>query len=182
APGAKTTHLAALAVGEAEVVAVERHPGRAAALGRTAARMHARGVRVEVADAAAPRGDGPFDRVLVDPPCSGLGTLQARPDQRWRARPDGGHGLACEQLAIALAGADALAPGGTLVYATCTIAAEENEDVVARLMAARPQLALDDLRADLPLWHHPTYDRCLLALPPRDRTAGFFIARLTKHP
>ena len=85
APGGKSTHLAALMEGTGEVVAVERNPRRAGALVRTAQRLRARNVRVEVADAALARPEGPvYDRVLVDPPCSGLGTLQARPDLRWR--------------------------------------------------------------------------------------------------
>ena len=88
APGGKTTHLAALMEDRGEVVAVERHPGRAAALERTCARMRASCVLVEVGDAASVRTDGPFDKVLVDPPCSGLGTLQSRPDLRWRASPE----------------------------------------------------------------------------------------------
>ena len=89
APGGKTTHIAALMGDRGEVVTVERHPGRAQALRQTCARMRAGSVRVEVADAATPREAGDhFDRVLVDPPCSGLGTLQARPDLRWRASPE----------------------------------------------------------------------------------------------
>ena len=84
APGGKATHLAALMGGRGEVVAVERDRRRAGVLARTAERMRAGNVRVEVADAAEPRAEAPFDRVLVDPPCSGLGTLQARPDLRWR--------------------------------------------------------------------------------------------------
>ena len=133
APGGKTTHLAALMQRPGEVLAVERNKRRAGALVRTAQRLHASSVRVEVADAehwtesargADARG---FDRVLVDPPCSGLGTLQARADLRWRVhagrdRRDGGH-----------AGTDprrrrrALRPGGVLVYSTCTISPVENE-------------------------------------------------------
>ena len=100
APGGKTTHLAALMEDRGEVVAVERHPGRAAALERTRARMRASCVRVEVGDAAIPRTDGPFDRILVDPPCSGLGTLQSRPDLRWRARPEAVGELAALQARI----------------------------------------------------------------------------------
>ncbi len=88
APGGKSTHLAALMGGEGEVVAVERNARRAGMLARTAQRLHAANVRVEVADAAAERPEGAvFDRVLVDPPCSGLGTLQARADLRWRVEP-----------------------------------------------------------------------------------------------
>ncbi|HEU4975640.1 MAG TPA: transcription antitermination factor NusB, partial [Baekduia sp.] len=90
APGGKTTHLAALMGDRGEVVAVERHPQRARALEVQARRLHATSVRVHQADAkqitAAALG-GPFDRVLVDPPCSGLGTLRSHPDLRWRATP-----------------------------------------------------------------------------------------------
>ena len=127
APGGKTTHLAALMEDRGEVVAVERHAGRAAALERTAERMGASCVRVRVADAAEPQEPGAYDRVLVDPPCSDLGTLASRPDARWRKTADQPERLARTQGAILRAGADALAPGGTLVYSTCTISPAENE-------------------------------------------------------
>jgi 16S rRNA (cytosine967-C5)-methyltransferase len=181
APGGKATHLAALSQGAAEIVAVERHPGRAQALRETAQRLHAHRVTVDVADAAQPRADGPFDRVLVDPPCSGLGTLAAHPDLRWRVTPQGAEELAELQERILVAGADATAPGGTLVYATCTINAQENERVVEKLIGSRPDFDLDDLRDDYPAWHHPTVERCLMTLPSRDSTAGFFVARLRRR-
>src|SRR3954447_11831509 len=86
APGGKTTHLAAL-MGEGEVVAVERAPRRADGLARTVKRLRAEAiVRVQTGDATA--APGRYDRVLVDPPCSGLGTLQSRPDLRWHATPE----------------------------------------------------------------------------------------------
>ena len=78
-------------------------------------------VRVEVADAAERRSDGAYDRVLVDPPCSGLGTLQSRPDLRWRASSESIMELASLQGRILAAGGDATAPGGSLVYSVCTI-------------------------------------------------------------
>ena len=112
APGGKTTHLAALMEDAGEVVAVERHPGRAAALERTAERMGASCVRVRVGDAAEPQEHGAYDRVLVDPPCSDLGTLASRPDARWRKTADQPERLARTQGAILRAGADALAPRG----------------------------------------------------------------------
>src|SRR5262245_44392224 len=115
APGGKTTHLAALMRGSGEVVAVERDPRRAGALARTARRLRAGNVRVEVRDARRTRDPGGFDRVLVDPPCSGLGTLQARADLRWRMTPAAIAAMARAQLEILAAGADALRPGGLLV-------------------------------------------------------------------
>jgi 16S rRNA (cytosine967-C5)-methyltransferase len=167
APGGKTTHLAALMGDVGEVVAVERHPGRASALERTAARMRTTCVRVEVGDAAVRRTDGPFDRILVDPPCSGLGTLQSRPDLRWRARPEAIGELAELQARILAAGAHALAPGGSLVYSVCTISRAEGENVVDAFLDEHRDFGVDE-RVQL--------------LPHRDGTDGFFIARLRRAP
>ena len=145
APGGKTTHLAALMRNEGEVVAVEAHAGRARALKTTAERMGATIVDVRTEDARESQPDS-FDRVLVDPPCSDLGTLAARPDARWRkaGRPEA---LAKLQLEILTAGAMALKPGGTLVYSTCTISPTENECVVAAFLAAHEEFAASDLGA-----------------------------------
>ncbi len=181
APGAKTTQLAALMGATGEIVAVERHAGRAAALGRTCLRMRAGNVRVEVADAAASRTeDERFDRVLVDPPCSALGTLQSRPDARWRGGPERVAELAAAQARILAAGAAALRPGGVLVYSTCTISPEENERLIDRFLADHADFAADDLQADHALWQHPSVARHLQTLPQRDGTDGFFIARLRR--
>ncbi|MFN8201885.1 MAG: 16S rRNA (cytosine(967)-C(5))-methyltransferase RsmB [Solirubrobacteraceae bacterium] len=165
APGAKTTHLAALARDRARIVAVERHAGRAEALAATAARMHAHGVEVVHADAAAFTGPKPFDRVLVDPPCSGLGTLRSRPDLRWRATPESIGELVREQRAILDAAVAALRPGGRLVYSTCTLSVPENEDQVEALLQRWPDLAVAGTRT---------------TLPHRDGTDGFFIAVLSR--
>jgi 16S rRNA (cytosine967-C5)-methyltransferase len=181
APGGKATHLAALSDDRAEIVAVERHPGRAGALRATCERLRAHSVRVEVADAAVPRADGPFDRVLVDPPCSGLGTLAAHPDLRWRVTPQGIDALAALQERILAAAARATAPGGTLIYATCTISEQENEEVIARLTRSTPDFDTDDLSDEFPTWHHPRVVEYLLTLPSRDHTAGFFVARLRRR-
>jgi 16S rRNA (cytosine967-C5)-methyltransferase len=180
APGGKTTHLAALMRDQGELVAVERHKGRAEALRRTAARMGATCVEVRVADAAEP-ADGTYDRVLVDPPCSDLGTLASRPDARWRKTADQPERLARTQGAILRAGADALAPGGTLVYSTCTISPAENERVIHAFLADRPEFEADDLRQEVPVWQHPSVPFHLQTLPHRDGTEGFFIARLRRR-
>jgi 16S rRNA (cytosine967-C5)-methyltransferase len=154
APGAKTTHLAALMQNEGTLVAVEQNPKRAHALKRTCAQMGADGVMVHVGDARNPP-TGPFDRVLVDPPCSGLGTLQSRPDIRWRTSPESIAELAQLQREIVAAGERALKPGGTLVYSVCTISEAESRGVVE-----------DPESRQL--------------LPDRDRTDGFFIAGLRR--
>src|SRR4051794_35267101 len=178
APGGKTTHLAALMRNEGRIVAVERHAGRADALRRTAARMGATIVEVRTADAVEPQAET-FDRVLVDPPCSDLGTLASRPDARWRkaGRPEA---LSELQARILAAGAGAVRPGGSLVYATCTISPTENERVVEAFLAIREDFAAEDLGIAQPSWKHPTMPFALQTLPHRDRTDGFFIARLRR--
>ncbi|MBV8217849.1 MAG: RsmB/NOP family class I SAM-dependent RNA methyltransferase [Solirubrobacterales bacterium] len=165
APGGKTTHLAALMGDSGDIVAVERHPGRAAALERTCARMRASTVRVEVGDAAIPRTDGPFDRILVDPPCSGLGTLQSRPDIRWRRRPGGIAELAALQAPILAAAAKSLALGGTLVYSVCTISRAEGDEVIEAFLGEHGDYSLEQQ---------------VQLLPHRDGTDGFFVARLRR--
>jgi 16S rRNA (cytosine967-C5)-methyltransferase len=202
APGGKTTHLAALMEGRGEVVAVERNRRRAGELTRTAQRLAAGNVRVEVADAAHGRTHEPaFDRVLVDPPCSGLGTLQARADLRWRVTPEAVGEMARSQAAILAAGAGALRPGGVLVYSTCTISPTENEHVIATFLDSHADFSLDDLASELPAYalgssRPPDAARAagsrvaagraagraglVMTLPHRDHTAGFFIARLCR--
>jgi 16S rRNA (cytosine967-C5)-methyltransferase len=183
APGGKSTHLAALMDNRGEVVAVEHNRRRAAELGRTAGRLHAGCVRVVLADAAhALKGEAPFDRVLVDPPCSGLGTLQARADLRWRVTPEHVPKLAAIQAAILAAGAAAVRPGGVLVYSTCTISPSENELQISAFLQSNPEFGLDDLGvSDGGGIGSPVMDgRAMLTLPQRDRTAGFFIARLRR--
>jgi 16S rRNA (cytosine967-C5)-methyltransferase len=171
APGGKSTHLAALMHGQGLVHAVERNTRRAGTLVRTAQRLHATNVIVDVADAehfSLTGRDQPmaaFDRVLVDPPCSGLGTLQARADLRWRVSPQAVHEMVAVQSEILAAGADALRPGGMLVYSTCTISTNENEHLIADFLDS-----------------HTDFDLAgaTVTLPHRDHTAGFYIARLRK--
>ncbi len=122
-------------------------------------------VDIVVADARAYEAAEPFDRVLVDPPCTDLGTLAARPDARWRKQPDDAERLAVLQREILDAGVRALKPGGVLVYSTCTISPPENERQVA------------SFGADHPIWDDPAV---VQTLPHRDGTDGFFVARWVK--
>jgi 16S rRNA (cytosine967-C5)-methyltransferase len=180
APGAKTTHLAALMRGEGRVTAMERNAQRADSLRSNVERMRASNVEVIAGDARdAPAG--PFDRVLLDPPCSDLGTLQARPDVRWHKSPEQIAELAALQRELLDAGLQRLAPGGVLVYSSCTISPTENEEQIERLLADRPDVERDDLTSDRPEVAHPTIPGYLQLLPHRDGADGFFIARLRRR-
>jgi 16S rRNA (cytosine967-C5)-methyltransferase len=166
APGGKATQLAEIA---AEVVAVEKHPGRARELEENAVRLGARNVVVVRADALElPPGLNDFDRVLVDAPCSGLGVLNSRPDLRWRAEP-----LPGLQIALVRTALERVRPGGTVTYSVCTVHRLENADVVAAVGAT-----VEDLGADFPDFRHPHDPRFLLTLPHVHGTSGFFVARL----
>jgi 16S rRNA (cytosine967-C5)-methyltransferase len=180
APGAKTTHLAALMGNEGSLTAIERHSGRAEALRRTLQRMRVGCATVRQADAAHLRvgGDeGGYDRVLVDPPCSGLGTLQSRPDLRWRTNPERIAGTARLQARVLRAAAASTRPGGTLVYSVCTISRAESEDIVDAFLDDHPQFAA----APLPGGVSEAGEPFRQLLPHRDGTDGFFIARLCRR-
>jgi 16S rRNA (cytosine967-C5)-methyltransferase len=165
APGGKATQLAG------EVTAVELHPGRARELEQSCARLGATNVHVLNADALElPPELRDFDRVLVDAPCSGLGVLASRPDLRWRARP-----LPELQSDLLRVAAERVRPGGTVLYAVCTISAAENEDVVAA-----SGLEVEPLGEEWPQFRHPRRPEFVLTLPHRHRTSGFFIARLRR--
>nr|MDP8944298.1 16S rRNA (cytosine(967)-C(5))-methyltransferase RsmB [Actinomycetota bacterium] len=180
APGAKSTHLAELMRGQGRLVAVERHAGRARELAADLRRVGGDFAEVVGADARDGAPAEPFDRVLLDSPCSDLGTLQGRPDARWRKTPATLADLRSLQAELLAAAAERMRPGGTLVYSTCTISADENAEQVAALLADRPELSLDDLGAERPGLRDPRAPACLALLPHRHGTEGFFIARLRR--
>jgi 16S rRNA (cytosine967-C5)-methyltransferase len=165
APGGKATQLAG------EVVAVEKHPGRARELEENCRRLGAANVRVVQADALELPDDlCEFDHVLVDAPCSGLGVLASRPDLRWRAQP-----LPQLQRDLLRVAAERVRPCGTVLYSVCTINAEENEAVVDA-----SELEVEALGPEWPQFAHPRRPEFLLTLPHRHRTSGFFIARMRR--
>jgi 16S rRNA (cytosine967-C5)-methyltransferase len=182
APGAKTTHIAALMRDRGAITAIERHKGRAATLQATIARMKVHIADVEVADVGELPHKGPqFDRVLLDAPCSGLGTIHSRPDLRWRVSPDAVRALAGEQARLLSAAALATAPGGTLVYSTCTISAAENERQIGAFLGERQHFHAIDLEPRFPAWRHPRGGGQLLALPHVQGSDGFFVAALRRE-
>ncbi|MDX6638746.1 MAG: rRNA (cytosine967-C5)-methyltransferase [Solirubrobacterales bacterium] len=175
-PGIKTTAIAARMADEGQVVAVELDPARAERTAGMAARLGAGCIEVVTADARELDQAAVYDRVLVDPPCSDLGTLAARPDARWRKSPEGIERLAKLSAEILAAGAGAARPGGFVVHSTCTISKAENERVLGAAVAAGGVAAepLGDAQPGLAA----ADPRFLQTRPDRDGTSGFFMARL----
>ncbi|MEN8007711.1 MAG: transcription antitermination factor NusB [Candidatus Krumholzibacteriota bacterium] len=172
APGGKTAFLAASWPGICRIVAMDNRPGRIRLLTSTVKRIETDRVDVLLADGRRPPfGPGTFGAVLLDGPCSGTGVLRHHPEGRWKLKA----GVPAHKGAVLreLAGraADLLAPGGLLMYATCSLEPEENEDVVDHLLARRDDLepAPDDAGRWRRTW-----------MPGDLRGDGFFAARLRK--
>jgi 16S rRNA (cytosine967-C5)-methyltransferase len=187
APGGKTTAIAER-VGEAgRVFAVDRHARRLGLVLRAARRLALRGITCVERDATRPLRDLAagelFDRVLVDAPCSGLGTLRRNPDARWRIGPGDPPRLAEIQEAILRNTAAMVKPGGTLVYSTCTLLPEENEAVVEAFLNSADDfapVAADRVPAEVR--SVVGSDGFLRCLPHLHDTDGFFAARLERLP
>jgi 16S rRNA (cytosine967-C5)-methyltransferase len=127
APGSKTAAIA-MHQPTAEIVATELHPHRAALLRKLAPQAN---VQVITADALNLPYQAEFDRVLADVPCSGTGTLARNPEIKWKLKPEDLADLQSRQIAILRAAMNYLRPGGKLVYSTCSLEPEENEQVIA---------------------------------------------------
>ncbi|RIL01661.1 MAG: 16S rRNA (cytosine(967)-C(5))-methyltransferase RsmB [Proteobacteria bacterium] len=196
APGAKATAIAERIGARGDVLALDRHARRLGLVARDAARLGLANVRTAVADASdvdaeALRGEPAFDRILVDAPCSGLGALRRNPDARWRVQPEAIGQLAELQRSILAASLPRLRRGGTLVYSTCTLSPEENEQVIDWLRTRAAETGIElrnprelrELRADAlaaPLRALVEPDGALRCWPQRHDADGFYAARLER--
>jgi 16S rRNA (cytosine967-C5)-methyltransferase len=181
-PGGKTTAMAAAMEDRGLIVATDVRGRRVDLLARTVHQSGAQSVRVAQADASGALPFGPvFDVVLLDAPCSGLGTLRRDPDIRWRRQEADLPRLAATQLRMLEQAADVLKDGGRLIYATCSSEPEENEQVVAQFLETRPDFARAAVDA-LPTGVQPFLDSsgALRTEPFRHQLEAFFAAMLVK--
>jgi len=180
APGGKS--FAALALGRARrVVALDRSLPRLRLFEDNRARLSLpQAVPVAADLSAAPLTPGRFDRVLFDAPCSGTGTLRKSPEIRYRVTPASIETLAAIQEAGLLASAELLAPGGFLLYSTCSLEAEENERVVERVLEKVPDLEVLPIQA--PEGLRPHVSRALFRLFPDGQADGFTAHLLRRIP
>jgi 16S rRNA (cytosine967-C5)-methyltransferase len=180
-PGGKTTAMAAAMGNRGLIVATDIRGRRVDLLAAAVASAGATCARVVQADTAGVLPFSPtFDCVLLDAPCSGLGTVRRDPEIRWRRSESSLAPLADTQLTMLQRAADVIQPGGRLIYATCSSEPDENEDVVARFLAAR-----DDFRSipvPLPgdLGRFLTPEGYFRSFPFRDLLEPFFAAMLVK--
>ena len=155
APGGKTTHIAELMGDQGEVVAVDVAPRRLQQVSANAERLGLSCIRTEAADATdlTDWEAESFDRVLLDVPCSGLGTLARHVDARWNLKSDGIEELVGLQHQLLEQGARLMKPDGRLVYATCTVHPAENTGVVEAFVEENPDWQL--VSEPLQLWPDP---------------------------
>ncbi|MEJ2313558.1 MAG: 16S rRNA (cytosine(967)-C(5))-methyltransferase RsmB [Nitrospirota bacterium] len=173
APGGKTTHMAQLMKNRGKIVAVDISEKRLDTLRSNASALGISIIETVQGDMTALGNIGPFDRVLVDAPCSSLGVIRRNPDVKYRHRAGDLRKFGAKQLAIFDAASGCLKPGGTLVYCTCSTEPEEGEHVVGQFLKTSPDfINIDDV---------PFGEEFMRTYPHRHDMDGFFGARLKRN-
>ncbi len=178
APGGKSTHLAECIGPEGRVIAMDLQPRRLRSLQQQATRLGHPGIHAVAGDGSAAPFEGPFDYVLLDAPCTGLGTLRRHPDLKRRAGPEDAARLAETQRALLRSAIALCKDDGVIVYSVCTFTQEETEDVIKPILAER-QVLLEDGPEWLMPWK--THRGQYRILPRADGPDGFFLTRLRKR-
>jgi 16S rRNA (cytosine967-C5)-methyltransferase len=184
APGGKTTHLAELMGDKGQVTAVDRSPRGIEKINQNAFRLGLKSIRTMQADMTkqvAGVEELTYDRILVDAPCSGLGTLRSHPEIKWNRGTGDLTRLRDLQRKILTQAASYLKPDGILVYSTCTLTAVENENTVDEFLGRHGEFVLEDAASYLPdKAKQLVRGKYFLALPHTHDTDGFFAARLRR--
>ena len=165
APGGKLTYVAQLMDNEGRLVAHDTSPDRLKLVEQNCARLGVTCVQTVQPPTLNPQPSTPFDRILIDAPCSNTGVMRRRVDLRWRIRPGEIGRLRTAQADLLRQAAPLLKQGGTLVYSTCSLEPEENGEVVAQFLSDHPDFRLDRARELLPF---------------AERVDGTYVARLVK--
>ncbi|NMB00990.1 MAG: 16S rRNA (cytosine(967)-C(5))-methyltransferase RsmB [Firmicutes bacterium] len=180
APGGKATHLAQLMKNQGRIMAFDVSSTRLETVEKNAQRLGISIIETRQGDASSDLGLAPAPRVLVDAPCSGLGTMRHRPDIRWSKSKEEIRDLVEIQKGILSQAANYVAPGGLLLYTTCSLTKWENHDVAQWFLANHPQFSPDSF----PSWFpetpgEPSWMKTLL--PHRDLVDGFYLAIFRKY-
>ena len=184
--GGKSTHIGELMGGKGEIVALDMNHTRLISLGHSSHRLGIACIQSIVADAGTHplplRGDS-FDRILIDGPCSALGTISGHPDVKWIKNEHDINRLSLLQKKIVNTAMPLLRKGGKMLYVTCTISKEENDEVVSDLLGKNSEMALEDLRNHVPEWGLDLIDDqgFFKTLPHVHGMDGFFGALFVKR-
>ena len=183
APGGKTTHMAQLMKNKGNIYACDIHKHRLDLIAENCKRLGISNVELVQQDGTklTKRWQEPFDVVLCDVPCSGLGVLGRRADARWAKESEDIAGLCKIQKKILEEAAQLVVPGGTLIYSTCTIAPEENQEMVESFIREHPEYELDETLTDCWLDVDKEETGYVQFLPFIDDMDGFFIARMMRR-
>lgn len=183
--GAKSTHLAQLMENQGEIIALDNQGWKLSRLMENAQRLAVSCIEPLEIDLLELESSGEelfFDRILLDAPCTGLGVLRRNPDIKWKVRPKDFRRLHLVQIQMLKRLAPLLKPGGVLLYATCTVASEENEETVQGFLSEHPHYQPESVRPYLPPGGAGMVNRngALQTWPHRHGTDGFFAARLRR--
>ncbi len=182
APGGKTTHIAELMNDQGTVWACDKTSSRLKKLEQNCDRLQLQSIRIHHGDSRVlPRFNQPADRVLLDAPCSGLGTLHRHADARWRQTPDTVNQLVSLQCALLEQAASWIKANGVLVYATCTLHPAENEQIIQQFLETHPDWQLVVPSASSLVSKFATGDGWIKILPHHHAMDGFFMARLERQ-
>ncbi|MBH8554493.1 16S rRNA (cytosine(967)-C(5))-methyltransferase [Nostocaceae cyanobacterium CENA357] len=181
APGGKTTHIAELMKDEGKIWACDRTSSRLRKLQENTQRLNLHSIEICTGDSRnLPQFYHAGDRVLLDAPCSGLGTLHRHADARWRQTPESVQELAILQTELVVHISNFVKPDGVIVYATCTLHPAENEGVISAFLANNPDWRIEPPQRDSPNWGYSTPQGWLKVWPHHQDMDGFFMVRLRK--
>lgn len=182
APGGKSTHMAQLMKNTGTIYACDIHKHRLDLIAENCKRLGITNIQTVEQDGTVltQRWKEPFDVIVCDVPCSGLGVLGRRADARWSKESEDIAGLCGIQKRILEEAAQLVVPGGTLIYSTCTITPEENQDMVLAFLKRHPEYELDATITDCWLDMDKESNGYVQFLPFEDAMDGFFIARMVR--
>ena len=181
APGGKTTHLAEMMGDQGRVLGCDRTSSRLNKIRQNAKRLQLNSIETVMGDSREhPEFKGIADRVLLDVPCSGLGTLHRHADARWRQTPDSIAGLTTLQRELLEAAVDWVKPDGVLIYSTCTLHPDENQNLIQTFLFDHPDWQIDPPEDDSPVLPFVTDQGWATVWPHKQDMDGFFMVRLRR--
>jgi 16S rRNA (cytosine967-C5)-methyltransferase len=183
--GAKSTHLAQLMENQGEIIALDKQGWKLTRLSENAQRLAVsciEPVEMDVLELEPTEKEHSYERILLDAPCTGLGVIRRNPDIKWKVKQKDFRRLHLVQKKMLAKLAPLLKPGGVLLYATCTVSEEENEETVHDFLAEHPEYQLESARPYLPSGSVDVVNRsgAVQTWPQRHGTDGFFAARLRR--